>query len=185
MANRLTSIITRGGDGGSTSLADGRRVAKDSPRIDALGSVDELNSVLGVLLTESLPDTIRQWLQGVQNDLFDVGAALAVPGHDTLPAERVAALEAQAAALNADLPPLQEFILPGGSRAAAFSHLARSVCRRAERAVVKVTHEESVPETVRQYLNRLSDALFILARHLNRQVNVADVSWQPYRPEKP
>lgn len=184
MTYRLTRIITRSGDGGTTSLADGSRVGKDSPRIEALGTVDELNSVLGVLLTETLPEEIRDWLLRVQNDLFDVGAGLAVPGHDTIQPARVTALETQADAMNAGLPPLQEFILPGGSRAGALAHLARSVCRRAERTVVCVAQQEIVSEVIRQYLNRLSDALFILARYLNQSNGQKDICWQPYRPEK-
>lgn len=181
MSDRLSHIVTRTGDDGSTGLGDGSRVGKDSLRIRALGEVDELNSVLGVLLAETLPDEARAWLSETQHDLFDLGSELAVPGYSALGAEHVQALEAVVAFLNEDLPPLKEFILPGGGRAAALSHQARSVCRRAEREVVALAQQETVSDAARRYLNRLSDLLFVLSRYLNRQAGEPDVLWRPGR----
>ncbi|MBM3340618.1 MAG: cob(I)yrinic acid a,c-diamide adenosyltransferase [Betaproteobacteria bacterium] len=182
MANRLTRIVTRTGDAGETGLADGSRVAKDAPRIEALGAVDELNSALGVLLAEPLPGTVRTCLGDVQNDLFDVGGELSVPGHAILSNAHVARLEQALTALNAGLPPLKDFILPGGTRAAALAHVARTVCRRAERRVITLARHDSAPALATPYLNRLSDLLFVIARVLNRQGDNApgnDVLWQP------
>ncbi|WP_062789249.1 cob(I)yrinic acid a,c-diamide adenosyltransferase [Aquitalea pelogenes] len=181
MGHRLSRIVTRTGDDGSTGLGDGSRVAKDSLRVQALGDVDELNSVLGVLLAESLPADVVDRLSTVQHDLFDLGSELAVPGYAALKPEHVAALEEWVAQMNADLPMLKEFILPGGSRPAGLAHQARSVCRRAERAVVAAAREGEISQSARQYLNRLSDALFILARHLNKALGQPDVLWQPKR----
>jgi cob(I)alamin adenosyltransferase len=185
MGHRLSRIVTRTGDDGSTGLGDGSRVGKDSARIDALGDVDELNSVIGVLLAESLPEDVAGWLLAVQHDLFDLGGELAVPGYAVLSVAHVEALERQLALFNAGLPMLKEFILPGGSRASALAQQARSVCRRAERAVVALARTETVSTPARQYLNRLSDALFVLARHLNRVAAVDDVLWQPGRRSVP
>ncbi|WP_028536346.1 cob(I)yrinic acid a,c-diamide adenosyltransferase [Paludibacterium yongneupense] len=185
MGHRLSRIVTRTGDDGSTGLGDGSRVGKESPRIEALGDVDELNSVLGVLLAESLPSDVTDWLCAVQHDLFDLGGELAVPGYAVLTVGHVEALERQLALFNADLPMLKEFILPGGSRASALSQQARAVCRRAERALVALARDEAVSTPARLYLNRLSDALFILARYLNRAAGVADVLWQPGRRSVP
>lgn len=181
MGHRLSRIVTRTGDDGSTGLGDGSRVGKDSPRVRALGDVDELNSVIGVLLAEELPDEVAQRLLAVQHDLFDLGSELAVPGYAALKPEHVAMLEEWVEAMNADLPMLKEFILPGGSRQAGLAHQARSVCRRAERAVVTAAHDSEVSTAARQYLNRLSDALFVLARHLNKALGRPDVLWQPHR----
>ncbi|RXZ42166.1 cob(I)yrinic acid a,c-diamide adenosyltransferase [Crenobacter cavernae] len=181
MGHRLSRIVTRTGDDGTTGLGDGRRVTKDSLRIDALGEVDELNSVIGVLLAEKLPADVAAWLAEVQHDLFDLGSELAVPGYSALAEPHVAGVDERLAAMNADLPMLKEFILPGGSRQAALSHQARSVCRRAERAVVALAREEGVSQASRQYLNRLSDALFVLARVLNRAEGQGDVLWRPHR----
>src|SRR5688572_14369173 len=136
MGNRLSRIYTRTGDGGTTGLADGSRVAKDAPRIEAIGAVDELNSAIGALLAEKLPRALRDPLSGVQHDLFDLGGELSVPGHTIMTAAHVTRLEQLLDRLNAALPPLKDFVLPGGSRAAACAHLARAVCRRAERRVV-------------------------------------------------
>ncbi len=174
---RLSKIVTRTGDDGSTGLADGTRVAKDSARISAIGSVDELNSQLGVLLAETLPETIRLELLRIQHDLFDLGGALAVPGapFDT---EKLARLDATIAHHNADLPPLREFILPGGTRAAAQCHVARSVARRAERDYFQLMQKESAPLEGLKYLNRLSDLLFVLCRALNRAAGQAETLWQ-------
>lgn len=178
MANRLTRIYTRTGDAGTTGLADGSRVAKDAPRIEAIGDIDELNSVLGVLLAEPLPDAVRARLTDVQNDLFDLGGELSVPGHAILAESHIAQLEAALDEFNAALPALKDFILPGGSRAAALAHVARTVCRRAERRVVTLAQTETVPQLAVPYLNRLSDLLFVLSRVLNRHAGGSDVLWQ-------
>jgi cob(I)alamin adenosyltransferase len=181
MGHRLSKITTRTGDRGETGLGDGSRVPKDHPRVVALGEVDELNSVLGVLLAEDVSKEVRSMLAEVQQDLLDLGGELSIPGHALLKAERVAFLESRTEESNEDLPPLKEFILPGGSRAAAAAHLARTVCRRAERAVVALGRKDKVSEPVRQYLNRLSDLLFVLARVLNRAAGVGDVQWRHER----
>lgn len=178
MANRLTRIYTRTGDGGTTGLADGSRVAKDSLRVEAIGAVDELNSALGVLLAESLPEDIRSCLVAVQHDLFDLGGELSRPGHPILTGAYVARLEALLERYNAALPPLKDFVLPGGSSAAALAHVGRAVCRRAERRVVSLASKESVPTLAAQYLNRLSDLLFVIARTLNREAGQPDVLWE-------
>jgi cob(I)alamin adenosyltransferase len=178
MGNRLSKITTRTGDDGSTGLGDGSRTTKHSARIAALGDVDELNSLLGVLLCEDLPTEARGLLLDIQHDLFDLGGELAVPGGTFLAAGQTARLEAATGRYNGELSPLKEFILPGGTRAAAQAHLARTVCRRAERAVVALAQEETVSTTARQYLNRLSDLLFVLGRWLNRSAGGGDVLWQ-------
>jgi cob(I)alamin adenosyltransferase len=178
MANRLTKIYTRTGDGGRTGLADGSRVAKDAPRIEAIGAVDELNSVLGVLLAEPLPDTLRGCLDNAQNDLFDLGGELSVPGHTIMGKAHVERLERDLDRFNADLPPLKDFILPAGSRAAALAHVARTVCRRAERRLVTLSRKQKLAPALLAYLNRLSDLLFVLARKLNRAARHPDVLWQ-------
>jgi cob(I)alamin adenosyltransferase len=178
MANRLTRIYTRTGDGGTTGLADRSRVAKDAPRIEAIGAVDELNSVLGALLAESLPEAVRACLENAQNDLFDVGGELSVPGHSIMTKSHVDRLERELDGFNALLPPLKEFILPAGSRAAALAHVARSVCRRAERRLVTLSRRQKVPRPMLAYVNRLSDLLFVVARALNRHAGQPDVPWQ-------
>jgi cob(I)alamin adenosyltransferase len=178
MGHRLSKITTRTGDAGETGLADGSRVPKDSLRVAALGDVDELNSALGVLLAEELPTEIRTALTGIQHDLFDLGGELAIPGHAMVTDAQVEQLEAFVAQFNAGLAPLKEFILPGGTRAAALAHLARTVCRRAERALVTLARAEAQPAAGRIYLNRLSDLLFILGRVLNRAGGGTDVQWQ-------
>ncbi|WP_159875899.1 MULTISPECIES: cob(I)yrinic acid a,c-diamide adenosyltransferase [Aquitalea] len=183
MGHRLSRIVTRTGDDGTTGLGDGSRVAKDCTRVHALGEVDELNSVLGVLLAEDLPEDVSRHLLAVQHDLFDLGSELAVPGYAAIKPEHVVTLEQWVSQMNAGLPMLKEFILPGGSRPAGLAHQARSVCRRAERALVAAAHEGEVSQAARQYLNRLSDALFILARHLNKALGQPDVLWQPHRRE--
>lgn len=178
MGNRLSRIVTRTGDDGSTGLGDGARVSKACPRVDALGEVDELNSWLGVLLTEALPEDVRALLVAIQHDLFDLGGEVCIPGYTLLKEAQVERLDDALAHYNAQLPPLKEFILPGGSRAAAHAHLARTVARRAERALVRVAGEEAVNAPVLHYLNRLSDLLFVLGRHLNRVDGGRDVLWQ-------
>lgn len=181
MGHRLSKITTRTGDQGETGLADGSRVAKDSPRIAALGDVDELNSALGVLLAEAVPEAVRALLEGVQHDLFDLGGELAVPGHPMMSDAHIERIEAAVAAFNAELPPLKEFILPGGTRAAALAHLARTICRRAERTLVTVSREKAALGRARVYLNRLSDLLFVLGRVLNRAGDRNDVLWHQGR----
>ncbi len=181
MGHRLSKIVTRTGDGGTTGLGDGSRTGKDSLRIAAIGEVDELNSSLGVLLAEALPDEIVACLREVQHDLFDLGGELSIPGHRAVADEHVARLDDAIEGFNARLPPLKEFILPGGSRAAALAQVARTVCRRAERAVVALGAAEEVSESSRRYLNRLSDLLFVLGRTLNRAGGGSDVLWQRQR----
>ena len=175
--NRLSKIVTRTGDKGETGLGDGSRIGKDSLRIHALGEVDELNSMLGVLLTEEMPAAIREALDSIQHDLFDLGGELCLPGMEVMKTHQVARLDALVEQYNAELPMLKEFILPGGTRAAAQAHLARTICRRAERAVVSLGHQDKVGDGPRQYLNRLSDLLFILGRALNRAGGRGDVLW--------
>lgn len=178
MGHRLSKITTRTGDAGETGLADGSRVPKDSPRIAALGEVDELNSVIGVLLAEVLPAEVRELLEGVQHDLFDLGGETAIPGRALMVEAQVGRLERSLEEFNRDLPPLKEFILPGGTRAAALAHLARTTCRRAERTLVGLARSEPVSTVARVYLNRLSDLLFVLGRVLNRSGGGSDVLWK-------
>jgi cob(I)alamin adenosyltransferase len=178
MGHRLTRIYTRTGDGGTTGLADGSRVQKDAARIEAIGAVDELNSTIGVLLAEVLPEEARKCLTDIQHDLFDVGGELSVPGHAIMTTVHVSRLEQLLDRFNAGLPSLSDFVLPAGSRAAALAHVTRSVCRRAERRLVTLSREEKVEPAILQYLNRLSDLLFVLARVLNRHAGIGDVLWQ-------
>jgi cob(I)alamin adenosyltransferase len=181
MGHRLSKIVTRTGDAGTTGLGDGSRVAKDSARIDAIGAVDELNSVLGVLLAEALPASVAVCLVEVQHDLFDLGGELSIPGSSAVSDAQVTRLERAIAGFNADLPPLKEFILPGGTRGASQAHVARTVCRRAERSLVHLGTTAAVADPVRKYVNRLSDLLFVLARVINRHAGCADVQWQKDR----
>ena len=178
MGHRLSKIYTRTGDAGTTGLGDGSRAAKDSARIEAIGEVDELNSSLGLLLAEELPNSVHAALTGVQHDLFDLGGELCIPGHSAINDAQVARLETLLDGFNEDLAPLKEFILPGGSRAASLAHLARTICRRAERRVVALGQSEQVNDALRRYLNRLSDLLFVLGRVLNRAAGGGDVLWQ-------
>ncbi len=168
MSNRLTQIATRTGDDGTTGLGDGSRVPKDHLRVQAMGDVDELNSSLGVLLAEPLPNDVRELLVVVQHELFNLGGELSIPGYTLLKAEAVLHLDEALAHYNAALPRLKEFILPAGTRSAALAHVGRTVARRAERAVVALTAADTVRAEPRHYLNRLSDLLFVLARVLNR-----------------
>ncbi|HEY2337955.1 MAG TPA: cob(I)yrinic acid a,c-diamide adenosyltransferase [Burkholderiales bacterium] len=184
MAHRLSKITTRTGDAGETGLGDGARVSKDSARVQALGDVDELNSALGLVLAEELPEAAREALLEAQHDLFDLGGELSIPGHRMLREEQVTRLERTLESWNADLPALKEFILPGGSRAAAAAHLARAVCRRAERSVVSLGREEAVSNEARRYLNRLSDLLFVAGRVLNRHAGGGDVQWRHERKKR-
>jgi cob(I)alamin adenosyltransferase len=181
MGHRLSKIVTRTGDAGTTGLGDGTRVAKDSARIDAIGAVDELNSTLGVLLAEPLPEPVKACLIEIQHDLFDLGGELSIPGYQAVNEAQALRLEDAVERFNADLPALKEFILPGGSRAASLAHVARTVCRRAERALVHLGTTAEVREPARKYLNRLSDLLFVLARVLNRAAGGTDVLWRKDR----
>ena len=181
MGHRLTQIATRTGDNGTTGLGDNTRVLKSSLRIHALGDVDELNSHLGLLLCETLPDDVRTLLVEIQHQLFNLGGELSVPGYELLKPEAVLALDEALAHYNAQLPRLQEFILPAGNRAASQAHVCRTVARRAERAVVSLEQQETLNAAPRQYLNRLSDLLFVLARVLNRMNGGDDVYWKSER----
>ncbi len=168
MGKRLTQIATRTGDNGTTGLGDNTRVSKNSPRIHALGEVDELNSNIGVLLCEAMPPEVRTLLVEIQHELFNLGGELSIPGFELLKPQAVLALDDALAEHNAALPRLEEFILPAGTRGASIAHVCRTVARRAERAVVALEAHEALNETPRQYLNRLSDLMFVLARVLNR-----------------
>lgn len=181
MTTRLSIIATRTGDDGTTGLGDGSRTPKHAPRIAVLGDVDELNSQIGLLRTESLPADVADDLLAIQHDLFELGGELCVPGYQKVQTAHVARLDARLAHYNASLPKLAEFILPGGTRAAALAHVARTVCRRAERQLVALAEETPVNVSARQYLNRLSDLLFVLARVINRASGEGDVLWQPGR----
>ena len=185
MANRLSTITTRTGDDGTTGLGDGSRVSKDHARINAIGDVDELNSCIGVLLAEPLPANIRRELIEIQHDLFDVGGELSIPGYELLKNIRIESLENLITLWNTELPRLAEFVLPGGCRASGLAHVCRTVARRAERSVVHLRTDSPVRIEITQYLNRLSDLLFVLARVLNRREECngpgGDVLWDRKR----
>ncbi|RLE16777.1 MAG: cob(I)yrinic acid a,c-diamide adenosyltransferase [Actinobacteria bacterium] len=181
MGHRLSKIYTRTGDKGTTGLGDGSRTDKDSLRVEAFGTVDELNSVIGLLASHQLPDLIAGELIEIAHDLFDIGGELSIPGHSVVTDQQVERIEQCLDSLNADLEPLKEFILPGGSADAAVCHLARTVCRRAERRVVSLAREENLNAASLRYLNRLSDLLFVMARVLNRASGREDVLWQRER----
>ncbi len=179
MGNRLSKIATRTGDRGETGLGDGSRVSKSSERIHAIGEVDELNSWVGLLRTELTgDDELQPLLHQIQHDLFDLGGELSVPGFNALNEALLSDIENQLERLNDTLPPLKDFILPGGSRAAALAHMVRTVCRRAERALVALTEHEDISPLSLQYLNRLSDLMFVMARVLARRDNGHEVLWQ-------
>ncbi len=181
MGNRLSKIATRTGDDGTTGLGDGSRTAKDSLRVAALGDVDELNSFVGLLLCEDMPADLRDELVTVQHDLFDLGGELCIPGYQMIKDEQVARLDGLLEKYNADLPVLKEFILPAGSRAASLAHVCRTVCRRAERSVVELAEAQPVNDTVRQYLNRLSDLMFVMARVINLGSGGSEPQWDRAR----
>jgi cob(I)alamin adenosyltransferase len=181
MGNRLSQIATRTGDNGTTGLGNNERVSKDSSRVRAMGDVDELNSHLGVLLCEPMPETVKALLVEVQHQLFNLGGELSIPGFELLKGEAVVALDEALANFNAELPKLQEFILPAGTRAASLAHVCRTVARRAEREVVALGNAEALNDAPRQYLNRLSDLMFVLARVLNRMDGGDDVYWKSER----
>lgn len=178
MGNRLTRIYTRTGDDGSTGLGDGSRAAKDAPRLQAIGDVDELNSAIALVLASAPPQRVSASLRAVQHELFTLGGELSLPGQQLLAASDVERLESELDDYNATLPPLREFILPGGGQAAATCHVARAVCRRAERSVVTLARVEPVGEALRAYLNRLSDLLFVIARVLARETGEGEVYWR-------
>ena len=181
MGKRLTQIATRTGDNGTTGLGDNSRVSKHSLRVHAMGDVDELNSHIGLLLCERMPEGVRELLVEVQHQLFNLGGELSIPGYELLKGEAVAALDDALAEHNAKLPKLEEFILPAGTRAASQAHVCRTVARRAERALVALGESETLREAPRQYLNRLSDLMFVLARVLNRVDGGDDVYWKSER----
>lgn len=185
MGNRLSKIATRTGDNGTTGLGDGSRTDKDSLRVHAMGDVDELNSHIGVLMCEDLPAALKEELMSIQHDLFDMGGELCIPGYTLITEVQVARLDTLLEKYNADLPPLKDFILPGGNMAAATCHLARTVCRRAERDVVALAHIEDVRPQATRYLNRLSDLLFVICRVLARAGGYGEVLWQHERRRKP
>lgn len=178
MGNRLTKIYTRTGDDGTTGLGDGSRINKDSLRVEAMGDLDELNSIIGIMLTESMPKNLEAILTNIQHDLFNVGGEICIPGYIILQQSRVTDLEKSIDLLNEHLDPLKEFILPGGTKAAAYCHLARTVCRRAERKLVELHRNEKVTDISLQYLNRLSDLLFVMCRSINKEAGIADVLWK-------
>ncbi|MEK0427820.1 MAG: hypothetical protein RL001_347 [Pseudomonadota bacterium] len=181
MGNRLSKIATRTGDDGTTGLGDGTRTHKNALRVQAMGDVDELNSQIGVLLCEDMPADLREELITIQHDLFDLGGELCIPGFTMIKEAQVIRLDELLEKYNATLPALSEFILPGGSRAAALAHVCRTVCRRAERVIVSLGHEETLNPQPRQYVNRLSDLMFVLARVLNRYAGGSDVLWEKGR----
>ena len=181
MGNRLSQIATRTGDAGTTGLGNNQRVSKNSLRVHAMGEVDELNSNIGVLLCEDMPQAVRDLLVEIQHQLFNLGGELSIPGFELLKEEAVQALDAALETYNAQLPKLEEFILPAGTRGAALAHVCRTVARRAERAVVALGNEEAIGDAPRQYLNRLSDLMFVLARVLNRMNGGDDVYWKSER----
>jgi len=184
MGNRLTQIATRTGDEGTTGLGNNQRVSKNSLRVHAMGDVDELNSHIGLLLCEAMPDDVRTLLVEVQHQLFNLGGELSIPGFELLKAEAVAVLDQALEKYNAQMPKLEEFILPAGNRAASQAHICRTVARRAERATVALGNEEALNDAPRQYLNRLSDLMFVLSRVLNRMDGGTDVYWQSERMKK-
>ena len=178
MANRLTKIYTRTGDQGKTGLADGSRVDKFHARIESLGNIDELNSIIGIVLTENIPDDKKLILERVQHDLFDIGGELSIPNHIVIDDKKVDFLESNLDEMNNELQPLKEFILPGGSKISSYCHLARTVCRRVERNLFELAQTDKVNEASLKYINRLSDMLFVLARFLNKINNFNDVFWK-------
>lgn len=179
MGNRLSKIVTRTGDDGTTGLGDGSRVAKDCARVEAVGAVDEANSAIGIVLAvDAVPDPVRDCLVEVQHDLFELGGELCIPGHSAIDQAYIDRLESDVESFNTDLPPLKDFILPGGGEAAAACHLARTVVRRAERRVISLAGSESLRPEVTCYLNRLSDLLFIIARVLARIETGQEVQWK-------
>ncbi len=183
MANRLSKIYTRTGDDGTTGLGDGSRINKDSIRVEAMGDVDELNSVIGIILTEPVSEQLQLTLTTIQHDLFNLGGEICIPGYVLLTQSCVDLLEQSIDRLNHDLKPLKEFILPGGTKAAAWCHLARTVCRRAERKLIELNRHEKVSPISLRYLNRLSDLLFVMCRIFNKEAGINDVLWKNEQPQ--
>ena len=182
MGNRLTKLYTKTGDDGTTGLGDGSRITKDSPRIEAVGTIDELNSWIGLLLVELPADEpLIEPLTEIQHRLFDLGGELAVPGFQLIQSQMVSDLEVLCDQLNEELPPLKEFILPGGSTSAGLCHMARAVARRAERVIVTLSKDESIGDDLKRYINRLSDVLFVMARQLARRDGGQEVFWKSKR----
>jgi cob(I)alamin adenosyltransferase len=181
MANRLTKIVTRTGDDGTTGLGDGTRVKKDSARVAVMGEIDELNSAIGCVLAETVPPAVRDALTATQNDLFDLGGEVCIPGRSALWDVHVEEIERRIEALREPLPVLKEFVLPGGTRAAAACHLASAVCQRAERSLVALGRAEGVSELSIRYMNRLSDLLFVVARTINAAAGAPETLWNPGR----
>lgn len=181
MGNRLSKIYTRTGDDGTTGLGDGSRINKDSLRVDAMGDVDELNSIIGIMMTETVPDILVATLTQIQHDLFNLGGEICIPGYVILQQSQIEDLEEAIDTLNDDLEPLKEFILPGGTKTSAYCHLARTVCRRAERKLIELHRSEKVTDVSLQYLNRLSDLLFVMCRTINKEAGVTDVLWKNER----
>jgi cob(I)alamin adenosyltransferase len=181
MGNRLTKIVTRTGDDGTTGLGDGTRVGKDALRVEVMGNIDELSSALGCVLADPMPDHVEAMLRGIQHDLFDLGGEICIPGRSALWDTHIAQLDRRIEALREPLAPLREFVLPGGTRAAAACHLARTICRRAERSLVALGRKESVSPLSVQYLNRLSDLLFLAARTINAHAGQSEPMWKPGR----
>ena len=178
MANRLTKIYTKTGDDGKTGLGDGSRIEKFNLRIEGLGNIDELNSVIGIILSENIPAEESEWLKKIQHDLFDIGGELSIPNFTKLGILKVEFLESNIDNMNKELSPLKEFILPGGSKVSSYTHLARTICRRVERNLFKLNQTEKVNEFSLKYINRLSDFLFVFARHLNKSKNINDIFWK-------
>ena len=178
MANRLTKIYTKTGDDGKTGLGDGSRIDKFNSRIEGLGSIDELNSIIGIILSEDIPVTESKWLEKIQHDLFDIGGELSIPNFTKLTILKVEFLESNIDKMNKNLPSLKEFILPGGSKVSAYTHQARTVCRRVERNLFKLNKTDKVNVASLKYINRLSDFLFVLARHFNKSKNINDIFWK-------
>ena len=178
MANRLTKIYTKTGDDGKTGLGDGSRIEKFNLRIEGLGNIDEINSVIGIILSENIPAEESEWLKKIQHDLFDIGGELSIPNFTKLGILKVEFLESNIDNMNKELSPLKEFILPGGSKVSSYTHLARTICRRVERNLFKLNQTEKVNEFSLKYINRLSDFLFVFARHLNKSKNINDIFWK-------
>ena len=181
MGHRLTKIYTRTGDDGTTGLGDGSRTAKDSLRVEAIGDIDELNTLLGILMTSNVPDDIAGYLLNIQHRLFDLGSEIAVPGNAAIGEDSIEKIEELIDGYNEDLPPLKEFILPGGSMPGSICHLARSVCRRVERRLVKLARDEYVNPNSLVYTNRLSDLLFIFSRVLTLRIGGKEIYWDKER----
>lgn len=178
MGNRLSRIYTRTGDNGTTGLGDGSRVEKDSVRVEAYGTVDELNSAVGMILAHELPEAVKGCLNDIQHDLFDLGGEFSIPGYTAIEEDYISRLETTLDKLNEDLPYLKEFILPAGGKATSTCHLARTICRRAERRAITLSKTETINPFAVKYLNRLSDLLFVIARILARYENGTEVLWQ-------